>query len=129
MNPPFETEASAKSRLDDYFTATVVGLPEEVSLGKTFTNRMLKNDQFVTIDAVSAKTWLSDPARELLKQQIKQPQHLLGLPFPSGSFSRYRRFSRASMLAFAAGFGTCLILLAALMMQPWLRLPLSFLIP
>lgn len=126
MSLPFETDANAKLRLDDYFTATVVGLPEEVSLGKTFTNRMLKNDKIVTIDPVSARAWLSDPARELLKQQIKQPLHALGVPFQTGSFSRYRRFSRASMLAFAAGFCTCLALIAAYMMQPWLRLPLFF---
>ena len=126
MNPPFETDVNARARLDDYFTATVVGLPEELSLGKAFTSRMLKTDKYVTIDAVTAKAWLSDPARELLKQQIKQPQHALGLPFKSGSFSRRRRWDRDALLAFAAGFAACLALLVVVMMQPWLRLPLSF---
>lgn len=126
MSHPFETEASAQSRLNDYFTATVVGLPYEVSLGKSFTNRMFKSDQFVTIDAVSAKTWLSDPARDMLKQQLKRPRHSLGLPFQTGSFSRARRWSRVTMLAFLSGFGTCLLLLAVYLIQPWLRLPLHF---
>ena len=126
MNPPFETDVNARARLDDYFTATVVGLPEEVSLGKSFTTRMLRTDKYVTVDAITAKAWLSDPAHLLLKQQIKQPKHALGQPFKSGSFSRSRRWGRDSMLAFAAGFAACLVLLAVVMMQPWLRLPFSF---
>lgn len=125
MPPPFQTEASAKSRLDDYFTATVVGLPQEVNLGKVYIRRMLKGDQFVTIDAISAKAWLSDPARVQLKQQLKQSQYSLGLPFPTGSFARARRWHRASILAFLWGFGTCLVFIAAYLLQPWLRFPLS----
>lgn len=124
MTPPLATSASASSRLDDYFTATVVGLPQELDLGRLFTNRMLKSDQFVTVDAITAQAWLSDPARELLKQQLKQPQHALGLPFPTGSFARHRQWSRTTLLAFAAGFGACLLLLAVYAVQPWLRLPL-----
>lgn len=123
MPPPFQTEATAKSRLDDYFTATVVGLPQEVSLGGTFTNRILKGDQFVTIDAISAKAWLSDPARVQLKQQLKQAPHSLGLPFPTGSFVRYKRWSRPAILAFLTGFGSCLVLLGVYLLQPWWRLP------
>lgn len=126
MAIPFQTEATAKSRLDDYFTATVVGLPQEVSLGNTFASRMLKGDQFVTIDAISAQAWLSDPAREQLKQQLKQSQHSLGLPFPTGSFARARPWRRASILAFLWGFGTCLVFIAAYLIQPWLRLPSPF---
>jgi hypothetical protein len=124
MTPPLEAEALAKSRLDDYFTATVVGLPQEVSLGNTFVSRMLKGDQFVTIDTISAKAWLSDPAREQLKQQLKQSQHSLGLPFPTGSSARDRRWGRVRVSAFLWGFGTCLLIVTAYLIQPWLRLPL-----
>ena len=125
MNPPFETDVNARAQLDDYFTATVVGLPEEVSLGKSFSNRMLRTDKYVTIDAITAKAWLSDPAREMLKLQIKQPSHALGKPFKSGSLSRNRRWGRDAMLGFATGFAACLALLVVYMMQPWLRLPFS----
>lgn len=124
MAIPFEIKASAKSQLDDYFTATVVGLPEEISLGNAFSNRILRGDQFVSIDAITAKAWLSDPARALLNQRLKQAQHTLhkvGLPFPAGSFVRSRRWGRSTILAFLLGFGACLALFAAYLALPWLQ--------
>lgn len=124
MAIPFETKASAKSRLDDYFTATVVGLPEEISLGKAFSNRILRDDQFVSIDAITAKAWLSDPARALLTQRLKQAQptlHKVGLPFPAGSFVRSRRWGRSTILAFLLGFCACMALFALYLALPWLQ--------
>lgn len=109
--------------MDDYFTATIVGLPEEVSLGKAFSNRMLKSDQYVTIDALTAKAWLSEPAREALKAQLKRPKQDVGIPFPAGKFARSRRWSRSPMAIFLLGFSVCAALLALYALQPWLRLP------
>ena len=90
MTLVFESEASNKSRMDDYFTTTIVGLPEEVNLGTAFSSRMLKSDKYVTIDAMTAKAWLSDPAREALKAQLKRPKLDVGLPIPAGKFARSR---------------------------------------
>ncbi len=119
----FDSEALNRSRMDDYFTATIVGLPEEVSLGKAFSNRMLKSDQYVTIDALTAKAWLSEPAREALKAQLKRPKQDVGIPFPAGKFARSRRWSRSPMAIFLLGFSVCAALLALYALQPWLRLP------
>ena len=119
----FESEALNKSRMDDYFTATIVGLPEEVSLGKAFTSRMLKNDSYVTIDALTAKAWLSEPARDALKVQLKRSKQDVGIPFPAGKFARSRRWNESPIAIFLLGFGACAALLALYAVQPWLRLP------
>ena len=100
----FESEASNKSRMDDYFTTTIVGLPEEVNLGTAFSSRMLKSDKYVTIDAMTAKAWLSDPAREALKAQLKRPKLDVGLPIPAGKFARSRRWSQSPVAIFLLGF-------------------------
>ena len=118
----FESEKSNRSQIDDYFTTTIVGLPEEVSLGKVFTNRMLKSDQYVSIDALTAKAWLSDPAREALKAQSKQRMQKVGVPFPSGKFARTWRWIQTPMTIFLLGFAACVALLALYVLQPWLRL-------
>ena len=119
----FESEALNKSRMDDYFTSTIVGLPEEVSLGKAFSNRMLKSDEFVTLDALTAKAWLSEPAHKALKAQLKRPKPDMGLPFPAGKFARSRRWSQSRTVIFLLGFGACAALLALYAVQPWLRFP------
>lgn len=119
----FDSEALNKSRMDDYFTATIVGLPEEVSLGKAFTNRMLKSDEYVTIDALTAKAWLSEPAREALKAQLKRAKQDGGFPFPAGKFARSKRWSQSPIAIFLFGFSVCAALLALYAVQPWLRLP------
>lgn len=108
--------------MDDFFTATIVGLPEEVSLGKAFTSRTLKSDEFVNIDALTAKAWLTEPAREALKAQLKRPKQDVGIPFPAGKFARSRRWSQSSIVIFFFGFGACAALLALYAVQPWLRL-------
>ena len=123
MALPFDSDASNQSRLDDYFTATIVGLPEELSLGKAFANRALKSDKFVTIDAVTAKSWISDPARSVLKQQLLRARINQGHPFPAGKFARTRKWSQSSAFVFALGFAACIVLLMIYAMQPWLRLP------
>lgn len=120
---PFETEALNKSRMDDYFTATIVGLPEEISLGKAFTSRMLKSDSYVTIDALTAKAWLTEPAREALKEQLKRRTQDVGIPFPAGKFARSRRWSPSPIAIFLLGFSVCAALLVLYAVQPWLRLP------
>ena len=119
----FESEAANKSRMDDYFTTTIVGLPEEVNLGTAFSSRMLKSDKYVTIDAMTAKAWLSDPAREALKAQLKRPKLDVGLPIPAGKFARSRRWSQSPVAIFLLGFAACAALLALYVIQPWLRLP------
>lgn len=119
----FVSEASNKSRMDDYFTATIVGLPEQVNLGTAFSSRMLKSEQYVTIDALTAKAWLSEPAREALKAQLKRPKPDMGLPIPAGKFARSKRWSQSPIVIFLLGFGACAALLALYAAQPWLRLP------
>ena len=117
-----DTETVERLRMDDYFTATIVGLPEEVSLGTAFTSRTLKGDEYVTIDALTAKAWLSEPAREALKQQLKRPKFDVGIPFPAGNFARTRRWRQSPIAIFLLGFGTCAAFLALYAVQPWLRL-------
>ncbi len=119
----FESEASNKSRMDDYFTATIVGLPEQVNMGTAFSSRMLKSDEYVTIDALTAKAWLSEPARAALKAQLKRPKQDVGLPIPAGKFGRSRRLSQSPIVSFLLGFGACAALLVLYVVQPWLRLP------
>ena len=119
----FESEALNKSPMDDYFTATIVGLPEQVNLGTAFTSRMLKSDSYVTIDVLTAKAWLSEPAREALKAQLKRPKQDVGLPIPAGKFTRSRRWRQSPIVIFLLGFGACAALLALYAVQPWLRLP------
>lgn len=119
----FESEASNQSRMDDYFTTTIVGLPEQVNLGTAFTSRMLKSDQYVTIDALTAKAWLSEPARKALKAQLKRPKQDVGMPIPAGKFARSRHWRQSPIAIFLLGFGTCAALLALYAVQPWLRLP------
>lgn len=109
--------------MDDYFTATIVGLPEEVTLGTAFTSRMLKSDQYVTIDALTAKAWLSEPARAALKEQLKRPKQDVGIPIPAGKFARSRHWHPSPIAIFLLGFATCAALLALYVVQPWLRLP------
>lgn len=123
MSLAFESEASNKSHMDDYFTTTIVGLPEQVNLGTAFSSRMLKSDKYVTIDAITAKAWLSDPARMALKAQLKRPKLDVGLPIPAGKFARSRRLSQSPVAIFLLGFGACAALLALYVIQPWLRLP------
>ena len=53
-----------KAQLDDFFTSTIVGLPQEVVLGQRFKERNLINQQYVTVDAMNAKAWLSEPAKK-----------------------------------------------------------------
>lgn len=119
----FETEALNKSRMDDYFTTTIVGPPEEVCLGIAFTNRMLNSDTYVTIDMLTAKAWLSESARKVLKQRLKQTRQNIGSPYPNGKFARSRRLSLSSIAIFLLGFCACAVLFALYSVQPWLRLP------
>lgn len=103
---------------NDYFTSTIVGLPSEVSLGKAFTGRKLTATPTIVIDAVTAKTWLSDPAQQILKQQIKQSPKALGLPFAAGSFA-HTRSSFSDVRPFLLGFTLCAILSFAYVTFPW----------
>jgi hypothetical protein len=123
MTFAFESEALNKSRMDDYFTTTIVGPPEEVSLGKAFTSRMLQNDAYVTIDALTAKAWLSEPARAALKQRLKQANQDAGIPYPAEKFARSRRWSQSPIVIFLLGFAACAVLSTLYAIQPWLRLP------
>jgi hypothetical protein len=123
MTVTFEPAALKKSRMDDYFTTTIVGVPVEVSLGTAIANRMLKTDKYVTIDALTAKAWLSEPARKALKEQLKHPKQGGGMPFPAGKFAKSRRWSRSPIAIFLLGFSCCAAMLALYALQPWFRLP------
>lgn len=116
-------------RDNDYFTSTIVGLPSEVLLGKAFTARKLSHHPTITIQAMTPATWLSEPARQLLQQQIKQSPKTLGLPFAAGSFA-HTRSKYASLWAsfwaflwpFLLGFCVCAVLSYFYTTQPWLSL-------
>jgi hypothetical protein len=115
-----DSAAQNIARDNDYFTLTVVGLPSEVVLGKAFTARKLSATPTITIEAVSPTTWLSEPASQLLKQQIKHSPKTLGLPFAAGSFA-HTRSKNASLWAFLLGFALCAALSYLYITQPWLQ--------
>jgi hypothetical protein len=123
----FKSEATPdnKQRDNDFFTSTIVGLPSEITLGKTYANRKPSQQPNVTIDAISAAVWHSDAARTILLQQIKQSPKTLGLPFPAGSFARTQS-NKSSYLAFLLGFVLCAALSFAYITQPWLQNLLRF---
>jgi hypothetical protein len=106
MATPLTTAAESSQRDNDYFTSTVVGLPQEVTLGKVFTKRKLSQQPSITIDAMTAAVWHSDPARLVVKQQVKQSYKTLGLPFEAGSFA-HTRSKMAGVWAFLSGFSIC----------------------
>ena len=112
-------------RDNDFFTSTIVGLPSEIALGKAYTKRKLSQQPTVTVDAISAEVWHSEPAHTILLQQIKQSPKKLGLPFPAGNFSRSRS-NRLSFLSFLLGFVICAALSFAYVTQPWLQNLLKF---
>ena len=112
-------------RDNDYFTSSIVGLPSEMAMGRAFTARKLSADPSITIHAMTAATWLSEPARLLLKQQIKQSPKTLGLPFAAGSFA-HTRSKNAPVWAFLLGFSLCAALSYTYSTQPWLQQLLRF---
>jgi hypothetical protein len=124
-----DSAAQNTARDNDYFTSTIVGLPYEVTLGKAFTARKLTAAPTITVQAMTAATWLSEPARQLLKQQIKQSPKTLGLPFAAGSYahtrSKYASFW-SSLWAFVLGFSLCAALSYIFFTQPWLQQLLRF---
>jgi hypothetical protein len=120
-----DSDRQNTTRDNDYFTSTIVGLPSEVVLGKAFTARKLSSDPTITIQAMTAATWLSEPARLLLKQQVKQSPKTLGLPFAAGSFA-HTRSKRASLWSFLLGFALCAALSYTYFTQPWLQQIIRF---
>ena len=120
-----DSAAQNIARDNEYFTSTIVGLPSEVTLGRAFTARKLSADPTITVQAMTAATWLSEPARLLLKQQVKQSPKTLGLPFAAGSFA-HTRSKNASVWAFLFGFGLCAALSYIYFTQPWLQQMLRF---
>ncbi len=125
MTTHLEDAVANAERDNDYFTATIVGLPSEIALGKAFTKRSLSMHPTISVDAITASVWQSDAARTLLMQQIKPSPKTLGLPFPAGSFVR-KRSEKASLLAFLFGFSLCAALCYIYVTQPWLHQLLSF---
>ena len=125
MTTHLEDAVANAERDNDYFTATIVGLPSEIALGKAFTKRSLSMHPTISVDAITASVWQSDAARTLLMQQIKPSPKTLGLPFPAGSFVR-QRSEKASLLAFLFGFSLCAALCYVYVTQPWLHQLLSF---
>jgi hypothetical protein len=124
---PTHLEASVANaeRDNDYFTATIVGLPSEIALGKAFAKRSLSLHPTISVDAITATVWQSDAARSLLIQRIKPSPKTLGLPFPAGSFAR-KRSEKTSLMAFLFGFSLCAALCFVYVTQPWLNQLLKF---
>lgn len=125
MTTHLDAAVANAERDNDYFTATIVGLPSEIALGKAFTKRKLSMHPTISVDAIAATVWQSDAARTLLMQQIKQSPKTLGLPFPAGNFAR-RRSEKASFMAFLFGFSLCAALCYLYLTQPWLHQLLKF---
>ena len=93
-----------KAQLDDFFTSTIVGLPQEVVLGQRFKERKLINQQYVTVDAMNAKAWLSEPAYQELNQALKQSQRSIGFSFKRHFVNQFESNSRSSTMMFGFGF-------------------------
>jgi hypothetical protein len=125
MTTHLEAAVLNTERDNDYFTTTIVGLPEEVALGRAYTKRKLTQHPTIFIDAITAAIWHSDAARNLLNQQIKQAPKTLGLPYPAGNFAR-KRSEKSSLFAFLLGFGLCAALCFVYVTQPWLQQLLRF---
>lgn len=113
-------EDQTQTRDNDFFTSTVVGLPCEVTLGKAFSARKLKDTPSIMLDAVTSTSWLSDPARLMLKQQVKQSPKTIGLPYPAGNFG-YRRTFNSTIVAFLLGFALCATFGYLYLTQPFVR--------
>jgi TATA-binding protein-associated factor Taf7 len=120
MTTHLEAAVLNTERDNDYFTATIVGLPSEIALGKVFTKRKLSQHPTISIDAITAAVWHSDAAHALLKQRIKQTPKTMGLPYPAGNFAR-RRFEKSCFLAFLLGFSLCAVLFYAYATHSWLQ--------
>jgi hypothetical protein len=125
MTTHLEAAVLNTERDNDYFTTTIVGLPEEVALGRAYTKRKLTQHPTIFIDAITAAVWHSDAARILLNQQIKPSPKTLGLPYPAGNFAR-KRSEKSSLIAFLLGFGLCAALCFVYVTQPWLQQLLQF---
>jgi hypothetical protein len=125
MTTHLEAAVANAERDNDYFTATIVGLPSEVALGRAYSKRKLSQHPTISIDAITAAVWQSDAARTMLLQHIKQSPKTLGLPFPAGNFAR-KRSEKSSFLAFVLGFTLCAALSYAYLTQPWLQQLLVF---
>lgn len=125
MTTHLEAAVANAERDNDYFTATIVGLPSEITLGKAFTKRKLSMHPSISVDAITASVWQSDAARTLLMQQIKSSPKTLGLPFPAGSFAR-KRSEKTSLMAFLFGFSLCAALCFVYVTQTWWHQLLKF---
>ena len=93
-----------KAQLDDFFTSTIVGLPQEVVLGQRFKERNLINQQYVTVDAMNAKAWLSEPAYQVLNKALKRSQRSTGVSFKQQLANQFVSHERSSALMFMLGF-------------------------
>ena len=96
-----------KAQLDDFFTSTIVGLPQEVVLGYIMNQRFLKSDQFVTVDAKHEKAWLSEPAYRKLMRALAESQRITGESFKRQEADRFTSLGSRSGLMFMLGFLFC----------------------
>lgn len=106
MTTQLQASVEDAQRDNDYFTATVVGLPVELTLGKVFTARKLSKHPTITVDADTAAVWHSDGARAMLLQNLKSSSKALGIPFKAGTFARKPR-DITGLLYFLLGFCFC----------------------
>ncbi|HMS28051.1 MAG TPA: hypothetical protein PKC80_11865 [Burkholderiaceae bacterium] len=103
-----------KAQLDDFFTTTIVGLSQEVVLGQRFKERALINQQYVTVDAMNAKAWLSEPAYQVLNQALKHSQRSTGVAFKNGLLQHLGNRGKGAAVMFVLGFLTCMVCVAIL---------------
>ena len=96
--------SQGKAQLDDFFTSTIVGLPQEVVLCQRFKERNLINQQYVTVDAMYAKAWLSEPAYQELNQALKRSQRSIGFSFKRHFVNQSDLHGRSSTMMFVFGF-------------------------
>ena len=96
--------SQGKAQLDDFFTSTIVGLAQEVVLGQRFKERKFINQQYVTVDAMNAKAWLSEPAYHELNQALKRSQRSIGFSFKRHFVNQSDLHGRSSTMMFVFGF-------------------------
>jgi len=93
-----------KAQLDDFFTASIVGSPQEVVLGQPFKERDLISQQYVTVNAINAKAWLSEPAYQSLYHAIEQSKRSIGVHYKKNFYKPSALSTTNVVLVFLAGF-------------------------
>lgn len=120
------TSSQSKAQLNDFFTTSIVGMPQKVVLGQVLRDRVLNSDQFVTVDAIQAKAWLSEPAYQNLQQALTESQRISGISFKKQFVNQFASpHGRSTALLFMLGFLTSAMISLALT-YAWSRAWIQF---